>query len=262
MDFLSQHFSLTTYYYMSKFAFDIIGLDYYKGLKNKLPPIRYLGTDEFNNEIVSFAHPKDFNRHLHIFKTAYEKALTIEQNIKLSDIKSDILEIYPSTKDLLNIPNGFIGLFVNYVGMNMIIQEFNENDEVANINFLEVTNTGLDITNIKLCGVIETFIKKFNSKQQLIEKYNNLYLVIGEIKELNIINGTSRTTDRYNIIGGKRTYDENSIESTIRESTEEFGLDKSNSKIYKLINMLVPKTKDIIKCSSFNVYCIYINSLF
>jgi hypothetical protein len=99
---------------------------------------------------------------------------------------------------------------------------------------------------------------KFNSKNNLITKYINLYLVIGEMKDINIISGITYPTNKYNIIGGKRTIFENSIESTIRECMEEFGLNKNNSVIYKLINQLLPKTRDIIKCTSFNVYCIYI----
>jgi hypothetical protein len=140
----------------------------------------------------------------------------------------------------------------------MLIKEFNENDEVARLEFIKVNDDGIDISDIKCCGVIETFIKKFNSNKLLINKYNNLYLVIGEMKNFNINSGISLPTNKFNIIGGKRSYDETCIDSTIRESIEEFGLNKDKSKIYKLINILVPKTKDIIKGQSFNVYCIHI----
>lgn len=260
MDFLSQTFKLSTYYNMFKIAFNIIGIDYYKGLKNKYPPIRYIGVDDNNNELVILAHPRDFNRHINILKSAYNDALLITNNdeFKLDMIKEDILEIYPSTFELNNNPNGFIGLFVNEVGIEILLNDFKENDEVAKLQFIKVNNNGIDISNYESCGVIETFIKKFNSKYSLINKYKNLYLVIGEMKDINIISGITYPTNKYNIIGGKRTLYENSIESTIRECSEEFGLNKENSKIYKLINQLIPKTKDIIRCSSFNVYCIYI----
>ena len=260
MDFLSQTFTLFTYYNMFKITFDTIGINHYKGLKNKLPPIRYVGVDENNNELVILAHPKDFNKHINILKSAYKKAQTLssDNEFRLDKVKEDIFEIYPSTYELVSNPNGFIGLFVNEAGIEILQNDFKENDEVAKLDFIKVTNDGINTADYKLCGVIETFIRKFNSKYSLINKYKNLYLVIGEMKDLNIISGITYPTDRYNIIGGKRTLYENSIESTIRECTEEFGLDKEKSSIYKLINQLVPKTKDIIKCSSFNVYCIYI----
>lgn len=262
MDFLSQTFTLFTYYNMFRIAFDTIGIDYYKGLKNKLPPIRYIGLDENNNELVTLAHPKDFNKHINVLKLAYKKTLTLnlDTEFKLDNIKKDIFEIYPSTDDLVFNPNGFIGLFINEVGIEILKNDFKENDEVAKLEFIKVDNNGINIANYKLCGVIDTFIRKFNSKYSLINKYKNLYLVIGEMKDLNIISGITYPTDKYNIIGGKRTLYENSIESTIRECKEEFGFDEINSSIYKLINQLVPKTKDIIRCSSFNVYCIYIKS--
>lgn len=260
MDFLSQTFTLFSYYHMFKIAFDTIGISHYKGLKNKLPPIRYVGVDKDNNELVILTHPKDFNRHINILKSAYTKTLTLTTNndIKLEDIKNDIYEIYPSTVELTINPNGFIGLFVNEKGIEILKNDFTENDEVSKLEFIKVENDGINIDNYALCGVIETFIRKFNSKQSLINKYKNLYLVIGEMKNLNIISGITYPTAKYNIIGGKRTLYEDSIESTIRECIEEFGLDKEKSIIFKYINKLVPKTKDIIKCSSFNVYCIYI----
>ena len=45
MDFLYQTFTFNVYYNMTKQVFNKIGFDYYKGLKNKLPPIRYVGID-------------------------------------------------------------------------------------------------------------------------------------------------------------------------------------------------------------------------
>ena len=262
MDFLSQTFTLFTYYNMFKITFNTIGLNYYKGLKNKLPPIRYIGTDDDNNELVILAHLKDFNRHINLIKSAYKKTLSLEKteetNIKLETIKEDIYEIYPSVDELFANPNGFIGLFVNEMGIEVLKKDFTENDEVAKIDFIKVEEDGIDISNHNLCGVIETFVKRFNTKKLLINKYKNLYLTIGEIKDINIISGNTYPTNKFNIIGGKRTLYENSIESTIRECGEELGLDKTNSIIYKLINQLLPRTKDIIRCTSFNVYCIYI----
>ena len=260
MEFLSQVFTVSDYYNMVKTVFDNLGYDYYKGLKNKLPPIRYIEISD-GIEYVTLAHPNDFIKNIKLFTNIYLDIKKYPEkynlNIKLDDIKSEILEIYPSTQELVDIPNGFIGLFVNDIGKNMLIKEFNENDEVARLDFIKVDD-GINISDIKCCGVIEIFIKKFNSNKLLINKYNNLYLVIGEMKNFNINSGISLPTNKFNIIGGKRSYDETSIDSTIRESMEEFGLNKDISKIYKLINILVPKTKDIIKGQSFNVYCIYI----
>jgi hypothetical protein len=261
MSFLCQTFTLVAYYNMFKTTFDRIGNNYYKGLKNKLPPIRYMGLDENNNELVMLAHPRDFNRHIKILKYVFNNCNTLDnliENIKLENIKDDILEIYPAKIELVENPNGFIGLFINEKAKEILMNEFNENDEIACLNFLKVGESGIEIDNHEFCGVIETFILKFNSKLQLINKYKNLYLVIGEIKDLNMITGETYKTNKYNIIGGKRTIYENSIESTIRETQEELGLNIETSKIYRLISKLLPNTNDIIKCSSFNVYCIYI----
>lgn len=264
MDFLSQTFRFATYYHLIKNVFDSIGYDYYKGLKNKLPPIRYLGNDSYENELVILAHPKDFLKHITLFKNAYKNIIEDQEsqinikypNINMIDVKNEILEIYPSTRDLQIVPNGFIGLFVNLIGIEILKSEFNNNDEVANLDFILVTENGIETQNLKLCGVVETFIKKFNTKNQLKERYKGLYLVVGEMKDINIITGKTKSTNKYNIFGGKRLYDETCIESTIRETREELGLEP-DSKILKLINILIPKTRDIIKCSSFNVFCIY-----
>jgi hypothetical protein len=259
MDFLSQIFDFQTYYHMTKKVFDIIGYDYYKGLKLKLPPIRYLGKNNMNDDLVIFAHPKDFTKHINIFKDVYNEINNNSSNLeKVSIINNtvDIFEIYPSTSDLLIIPNGFIALFVNNVGISIILNEFNINNEIYKLNFLRVTNDGIDTTNIELKGVIETFIKKFNKNKLLINKYNGLYMVIGGIQDFNIRTGYSKPLNKYNIFGGKRLYNENTIESTIRETSEELGLNK-DSIIYKFINIMIPRTKDIIRCSSFNVFCVY-----
>jgi hypothetical protein len=261
MDFLSQTFTISVYYYMTKYAFDSIGHDYYKGLKHKLPPVRYLGTDDFNNELVCLAHPKDFTKQLDLFKNTHRLAIEqlnnhVVKNINIANIKNEILEIYPDTNELKFIPNGFVALFVNDIGLSVLNSEFTENDEVASINFIPVTATGIDKANFKLCGVIETFIKKFNSKPQLIQKYQGMYLTIGEIKDINILTGVTKSTNRFNIIGGKRTFDENSVVSTIREAHEELGL-MTDSKISRFINFFLPRSNDIIKCTSFNVYCVH-----
>jgi len=258
---------------MFKQVFEIIGYDYYKGLKNKLPPIRYMGKDEFNNELVILAHPKDFYKEIDLCKKIYDKInqiIKLESEselvdininkkypiIKLDDVKHEILEIYPSISSLGSKPNGFIGLFVNEFGMNELISDFGINDEVQSLKFLLVTEKGIDIKSIKTCGVIDTFIKKFNNKLHLINKYNGLYLVVGEMKDIDIKSGITKPTNKFNIIGGKRTYDENNIISTVREAKEELGLNLE-SKIYKFINIMIPKTKDIIRCYSFDIFCIF-----
>lgn len=257
MEFLSQPFTIINYYSMVKHLYSKVGYDNFKGLKNKLPPIRFIGLDQYNNEIVSLAHPNDFSKYIDILKEAYDN--NNKENITLDKIKSDIYEIYPSTETLIYMPNGFIALFLNDIAMNILKDEFTENNEMAKIYFIKITDNGIDLKYIKLCFVLDRFIKEFNSNKELIEKYKNLYLVIGQTKDFNIETGTSVNTEKYNIIGGKRLYDENSIESTIREASEELGLNKYTSKIYKLINLLMPRTRDIIKCFSFNIYCIYIN---
>lgn len=300
MDFLSQTFTFDIYYWMVKCVFNKIGYDYYKGLKGKLPPIRFIGYDKNNNELVTFAHPRDFIKHLKIFKFAYNHVIqqikfinifetnfinqklnlsnqitntcyksknkhhnqyididmsTINSNVKIIDVKSEILEIYPATKDLAIIPNGFIALFVDINMIENVNMEFTENDEVAKIDFLHISSNGIDISNIQLCGVIESFIKKFNGSNFLKSKYNGLFLVIAEMKDINIVTGQTFPTNKFNIIGGRRTYDENSIQSTIRETTEELGL-SSSSTILKQISEKLYLEPDVIKLSSFNVYCI------
>ena len=261
MDFFSQTFTFVNYYLMVKKVFDVIGYDYYKGLKNKLPPIRYMGKDEFDNDLVCLAHPKDFISKVKEFKQAFDD-ISNDPNLDMNSIptieskRDEILEIYPSTQDLLNTPNGFIALFVNEAGINILETEFNSNDEVNSLKFLEVNDDGIDISDVKLCGVIDTFVKKFNKRDNLISKYNGMFLVVGEMKDINIITGLTKNSNKYNIIGGKRAFDEDTIQSTIRETTEELGLSDS-SVIYNLVKILLPKTKDIVKCSSFNVYCIF-----
>jgi len=257
MEFLSRTFTFTVYYNMVKSVFAKIGFDHYMGLKNKLPPIRYIGDDTNGNELVTLAHPKDFTRTVSYFKNAYNEIINKQTpTVKIENVNNEILEIYPSTDDLKNIPNGFIGLFVNNVGMEIVKNEFNDNEEVSNVEFLPVTDEGIDITKIKMVGVIETFVRKFNIKKHLVEKYKGNYLVVGKMKEINIYTGKSKPTDRYNIIGGKRIVTENCIESTQRETREELGLELE-SKIYKMISNLLPKTKNIFKFHTFNVYCIH-----
>lgn len=259
MDFFLQTFTFQDYYLMVKSVFDNVGYDYYKGLKNKLPPIRYLGIDDYNNQIVSFAHPRDFLNDFTEFKNAFDNIIYDNNisNINIDNKKNEILEIYPSTVELHDNPNGFIALFVNEIGMKILKKEFHSNDEVTDVHFLKVNRKGISLENLDVCGVIASFIDKFNERDNLISKYSNLYLAIGKMNELDIKTGEIKMTNKYNIIGGKRSYDENSIESTIREASEELGLTDS-SKIYNLIKILVPKSKDIIRCHSFLVYCLYI----
>ena len=261
MDFLSQTFTFVNYYLMVRKVFDDIGYDHYKGLKNKLPPIRYMGKDEFENDLVCLAHPKDFISKIKEFKQAFDD-ISNDPNIDMNSIptidskRDEILEIYPSTQDLLNVPNGFIALFVNEAGINILESEFNSNDEVNSLKYLEVRDDGIDTSNVKLCGVIDTFVKKFNKRDNLVAKYNGLFLVVGEMKDINITSGQTKNSNKFNIIGGKRAFDEDTIQSTIREITEELGLN-SDSVIYNLIKILLPKTKDLVKCPSFNVYCVF-----
>ena len=261
MDFLSQTFTFVNYYLMVRKVYDDIGYDYYKGLKNKLPPIRYMGKDEFENDLVCLAHPKDFISKIKEFKQAFDD-ISNDPNIDMNSIptieskRDEILEIYPSTQDLLNVPNGFIALFVNEAGINILESEFNSNDEVNSLKYLEVREDGIDTSNVKLCGVIDTFVKKFNKRDNLVTKYNGLFLVVGEMKDINITSGQTKNLNKFNIIGGKRSFDEDTIQSTIRETTEELGLN-SDSVVYNLIKILLPKTKDIVKCPSFNVYCVF-----
>jgi hypothetical protein len=267
MDFLNQTFTFDMYYQMSKRVFDKLGYDYYKGLKNKLPPIKYIETDSNNNELVIFAHPKDFNKQLNMFKTEYNKILeenktntTISYDLikpnTISNKIEEIYEVYPSKTELSSEPNGFVALFVNDIGRDLLLNEFNVNDEINSLMFLQVTDSGIDLSQTKTSGVIDTFVNKFNKKQRLINKYKNLYLTIGEIKTIDIKTGITKSTEKYNIIGGKRNWGETTVQSTVRESQEELGL-KSDSIVYEFINKTMGKTKDIFYCSSFNVYCVF-----
>jgi hypothetical protein len=259
MDFLSQTFTFNIYYQMCKMVFDKIGYNRYIGLKNKFPPIRYLGTDANNNELIIFAHPRDFLNRAKEFKLAFDNIIlnSINEKYLILDKKSEIYEIYPSLDELLYVPNGFIALFMNECGINMLLNEFNINNEVGNLFFEKVNESGININNIKLCGVAEPFIRKFNTMKHLINKYKNLYLVMGDMRELNIKNGYSKNIKKLNIIGGKRLYDETTIDGTIREVYEELGLN-TDSKILKLVKTILPKSRDILKFISYNVYCIYI----
>jgi len=262
MDFLSQIFTFQTYYLMVKQVFDNIGYDYYKGLKYKLPPIRYIGKNILNEELVILVHPKDFINKIKDFKIAYNNISNNNENenerylYNIENKKSEVYEIYPSIKDLIIIPNGFLALFVNEYGMNILINEFNKNEEINNLKFIKINSNGLILNNINISGVLEIFINKLNKNKSLLEKYNNLYLVIGELNDIDIILGKSIPTNKFNIIGGKRLYNENSLQSTIRECIEELGL-KENSKIANIIKIFLPISKNIIKCKTFNIYCIY-----
>ena len=171
MDFLTQTFTLINYYKMFKLAFEIIGNDYYKGLKNKLPPIRYMGLDKNNNELVILAHPRDFCRHIKILKSTYNKSFNIvDENIILENIKDDILEIYPAKKELIENPNGFIGLFLNEASINILLNEFSENDE---IKLLHYKFLGKDYVK-KLYIDRAKRLSEFNKSNKFGEHYFNL----------------------------------------------------------------------------------------
>ena len=253
MNFLSQSFDFTRFYNMTSQVFNILGYDYYKGLKGKLPPIRYMGLDDGIEKVI-FAHPKDYISEVELFKKIYNN-LDLNNTEYLDDKKDCFLEIYPSLLDLNIKPNGFIGLFVNEIGRELIINEFNINDEVNNIHFLEVTEFGIDIVKSNLIGVATVFIKKFNSSC-LKYKYVGLYLVVGEMNNINIKTNITKPSYKYNLFGGKRLYNETTLQGVMREIHEELGLNK-NSKLYNLLLKWIPRAKDIIKCLSFNIYCIH-----
>jgi hypothetical protein len=253
MNFLSQIFTFEKYYLMFKKLFDDIGYDYYKGLKYKLPPIRYIGKNELNEELIIIAHPKDFINKIKFLKTIYNSISSTEK-INIEYKKEEIYEIYPSIDNLINIPNGFVALFVNDIGMNILNDEFLKNEEINSIKFIKITSNKLVLDDINISGVLNIFINRIN--KNILKKFNNLYLVIGELNNVNIKLGKYYPTNIFNIFGGKRLYDENSLQATIRECIEELGL-KNNSKMANIIKILLSITNKIIKCKTFNVYCIY-----
>ena len=122
MHFLSRIFLFDEYYYLFNILFTKIGFDYYKGLNNKLPPIRYLGKDIDNNELVILAHPKDFINKIKEIKNIFNNQINFILNykVKINEKINEIYEIYPSINELPYNPNGFIGLFVNRIGMEII----------------------------------------------------------------------------------------------------------------------------------------------
>lgn len=264
MDFLFQPLKFNVYYFIFCNLYKTIGCNYFKSLNSLYPPIRIISLDN-NNEYISLVYPNDFLRFKDLLEKFYNEIsdtnIDVNKyndyiNIKISEKENEIYEIYPSISDLVETPNAFIGLFVNEYSIDIVKSEFNENNEVSEILFLPVTDNGIETSNLKLFGVINSFIYKFNNRQSLVRKYNGLYLVIGKFKKVDIVTGKMKDTNKYNIIGGKRKYNENTIDAIIREVSEELGLNKE-SKLYKLISVLIPITKDIIKCNTFNVFCIY-----
>jgi hypothetical protein len=248
---------------MTKYVFSHIGFNFYKGLKGKLPPVKFTGYDDKQIELVTLAYPKDFARHIKLFKSAYDiyanaesKFVKSVKSVKIADIRNEILEIYPSSNDLNVCPNGFIALFVDITQFDQIQNEFNENDEVANIDFIHVMSTGIDCNGAKIkpCGVFEIFIKKFN-QAEFFSKYTNTYIVLGQVKNINIISGIAKPCGKYNIFGGKRNYDETIVESTLREIIEELGL-RSDSPLLEICQQKLSTTTDIIKGKSFEIFCI------
>ena len=164
MDFLSQVFTFPTYYLMMTNVFQKIGYNYYKGLNNKLPPIRYLGKNINNEDLIIISHPKDFLDNLKYFKNAYYNIKLLTQqfaNINLLDKKDEIYEIYPSVEDLNEVPNGFLALFVNEEGMNILLNEFNKNIEIRNLKFIKFDNNLINrLKNINLTNLLNQYINK------------------------------------------------------------------------------------------------------
>ena len=74
MNFLLQSFDFTIFYNMITEVFDILGYNYYKGLKGKLPPIRYINLQN-GSDVVTFAHPKDYVSELELFKKIYNNVI-------------------------------------------------------------------------------------------------------------------------------------------------------------------------------------------
>lgn len=278
MNFLSQIFTFDKYYFLFKILFNRIGYNYYKGLNGKLPPIRYLGTDIYNNELVVLVHPKDFIPIIKDLKIIYNNLIKLDSlykfnniiklnqlelfnnfknnNINIINKITEIYEILPSVDELFINPNGFIALFVNKIGIDILKQEFNKNMEINRLKFIKIDYSYLKYYNINRSNVLNIFLSNFNKKEDLINKYKNLYLTIGELNNFDIITNKKIPSNIYNILGGKRLYYENSIDCTIRETIEELGL-SSQSNIINIIKYLLLKTKDIINCNTFNVYCIY-----
>ncbi len=255
MDFLFKPIKFNVYYFIFHNLYKTIGFNYFKSLNKLYPPIRIISITD-SEEMVSLVYPNDFIRFKDLLEKFYIQSFNETSKFKICDKEKEIYEIYPSLSDLTESPNAFVGLFVNKYSINIVKSEFHENNEISDILFLEVTNSGIDISNLKLSGVIGSFIYKFNKRQSLINKYIGLYLVVGKLKKIDIITGKIKDTNKYNIIGGKRKYNEKTIDGLIREVKEELGL-YNESKLYKLISILIPITKDIIKCHTFKVFCIY-----
>jgi len=237
---------------MTSNTFNIIGFDFYTGLNGKLPPIRLIDPI---NEYVCFAYPNDFISQKEIFMKNYVEFPPI---IKLNEKEHEIFEIYPSIDELMKIPNGFIALFVNEKGIEHIIKEFNKNNEIESLKFFKVTNNGINIEKQQLIGASERFVTKFNSLEKYKFKYNGMYLLMGEAKNINIITGLHKSVYKYNIIGGKRAYNENTIDSTLREVSEELGINYTTN-LYRHVKKHIALTKDILQFNTYVVFCIYYN---
>jgi hypothetical protein len=161
MNFLSQIFTFEKYYLMFTKLFDNIGYDYYKGLKSRLPPIRYIGKNNLDEELIIIAHPKDFISKIKFLKTIYNSiSVDQSQKINIEYKKSEVYEIYPSIDELINIPNGFVALFVNDIGMNIINDEFFKNEEINSLKFIKITSNTLILDDINISGVLNIFINK------------------------------------------------------------------------------------------------------
>lgn len=259
MVFLNQIFTFTEYYLMVKYFFNIHGYNDFKGLNNKLPPIRYLGKDYLNNDLVTLAYPNDFIKFQYKLKKILEnlKNMNFSKNkIFLDNKKNEIYEIYPSINELLTIPNGFIALFTTYDNCNILLNEFNKNTEIYKLEFIKLDENGILINNFHMTDLLNKFVKKFNNNKYLVKKFCNSYLILGKINDINFNKNIFKPINKLNLFGGKRLYNETTIDSAYREFIEEFGL-SNESKLLKYIKYnLYYLNKDIIKFNTFNIYLI------
>ena len=194
MNFLTKQFTLDEYYNMIQNVYNKLGNTYYKGLNNKYPPIRLN-----NNNMVSLAHPKDFLKEVNIFKEFFKKS---DQTLNIDDVKDNIYEIYPSIDNLKQEPNGFIALFVSESYKGYVFKHFRSNNEINTIRFIKID----DVVNCT--SILQNFITFVKLKQNMYLKFKDLYLVVGETNNLDILNGVYNTTGIYTLFGGKRKYNE------------------------------------------------------
>jgi len=254
-------FKFTDYYYMTKLVFDQLGYDYYKGLKNKLPPIRYIGKNAFNDELVKFVYPHDFLSQKKIFEEKFNivTSKTDSQYVTINEKKTEIYEIYPSKQDIKITPNGFIALIVDEQKKDELLDNFKPNEEIHKLEFIPITKNGININTINASNVLKTFTDKFNTFDTLINACNKQYLLIGELKTFDIITGITEPNQEFNIIGGKRNFEETTIQGTLREIKEELGVN-DDSDIYRFIEQNIDKTQYVFNSDTFTTYCLIYSS--